>query len=71
LLPKKIKIKIHRNITLLVFYGFEEHRARVSENRAFRKLFGPKMDEVTGNRRRLLNYGLHDLYSSPNCVTTN
>jgi hypothetical protein len=26
----------------------EEHRLRVFENRALRKIFGPKRDEVTG-----------------------
>jgi hypothetical protein len=27
----------------------EEHRFRVFENRALRRIFGPKRDEVTGN----------------------
>jgi len=26
----------------------EEHRLRVFENRVLRRIFGPKMDEVTG-----------------------
>jgi hypothetical protein len=26
----------------------EEHRPRVFENRVLRRIFGPKMDEVTG-----------------------
>jgi hypothetical protein len=30
-----------------------------------RKIFGPKGDETTGDRRRLHNEGLHDMYSSP------
>jgi len=33
----------------------EEHRLRVFENRALRRVFGPKRDEVTGERRRLHN----------------
>jgi hypothetical protein len=33
-----------------------------------RKIFGPKMDEVTGERRKLNNEELNDLYSSPNIV---
>jgi hypothetical protein len=30
----------------------EEHRLRVFENRALRRIFGPKGDEVTGNLRK-------------------
>jgi len=33
-----------------------------------RRIFGPWRDEVTGNRRRLHNEELMDLYSSPNIV---
>jgi len=32
----------------------------------FRRIFGPKRDEVTGEWRRLRNEELNDLYSSPN-----
>jgi hypothetical protein len=31
----------------------EEHRLRVFENRMLRMIFGPKMDEVTGEWRKL------------------
>jgi hypothetical protein len=31
----------------------EERRLRVFENRMLRKIFGPKMDEVTGEWRKL------------------
>jgi hypothetical protein len=31
-----------------------------------RRIFGPKRDEVTGERRRLHNEELTDLYSTPN-----
>jgi hypothetical protein len=53
-----LKIKVYRNIILpVVLYGCEtwslilreERRLRVFENRALRRVFGPKRDEVTGN----------------------
>jgi hypothetical protein len=46
----------------------EEHRLRVFENRALRRIFGPKRDEVTGEWRKLHNEELHNLYSSPNII---
>jgi hypothetical protein len=44
----------------------EERRLRVIENRVLRRIFGPKRDEVIGERRKLHNEELNDLYSSPN-----
>ena len=38
------------------------------ENRASRNVFGPKRDEVTGERNKLHFEELNDLYSSPNIV---
>ena len=38
------------------------------ENMVLRRIFGPRRDEVTGNRRRLLNEEVNDLYCSPNIV---
>jgi hypothetical protein len=60
----------------LILYGCEtwsvtlreEHRLRVFENRALRRSFGPKRDEVTGGWRKLHNEELHDLYSSPSII---
>jgi hypothetical protein len=45
----------------------EERRLKVFENRVQRTVFGPKMDEVTGEWRKLHNE-LNDLYSLPNNV---
>ncbi|KAJ4445591.1 hypothetical protein ANN_12272 [Periplaneta americana] len=61
---------------LVVLYGCEtwtltlreEHRLRVFENKVFRKIFGAKRDEVTGERRKLHNTELHALYSSPDII---
>jgi hypothetical protein len=41
---------------------------RMFENRALRKIFGPKRDEGTGKWRKLHNEELNDFYSSPNIV---
>jgi hypothetical protein len=46
----------------------EEHRLRVFENRALRGIFGPKRDEVTGDRRKLHNGEPNNLYSSPDII---
>jgi hypothetical protein len=46
----------------------EEHRLRVFENRVLRRIFGPKMDEVTEEWRKLHNGELHNLYSSPGII---
>ena len=77
MLPKKLNIKIYRIIILpVVLYGFEtrsltlreERKLRVFENKVLRRVFGPKMDEVTGEWRKLHNVELSDLYSLPNIV---
>ena len=38
------------------------------ENRAWRRVFGPKRDEVIGEWRKLHDEDLSDLYSLPNIV---
>jgi hypothetical protein len=77
LLCKNTKTKIYGTIILpVVLYGCEtwsvtlreEHRLRVFENRALRRIFGPKRDGVTGEWRRLHNEELNDLYSSPTII---
>jgi hypothetical protein len=38
---------------------------KVFESGVFRRIFGPKRDEVTGGWRKLHNEELHNLYASP------
>jgi hypothetical protein len=40
----------------------------VFDNRVLRRIFGPKADEVTGERWKLHNEELHILFSSPNII---
>jgi len=70
LLSKNLKIKSYRTIILpVVLYGCEtwsltlreERRLRVFENRVWRRIFGPKRDEVTGEWRKLHNEEHSDL----------
>jgi hypothetical protein len=46
----------------------EEPRLRVFENRVLRRIFGPKIDEVTGEWRKLHNEEPNGLYSLPNIM---
>jgi hypothetical protein len=41
---------------------------KVFENRVQRRIFRPMRDEVTGERRKLHNEELRDLYSSPSII---
>ena len=41
---------------------------RVFENRVLRRIFGPKTDEVTRERRKLRNEELNDLFCSTNII---
>ena len=75
LLSKNVKIKVCRTTILpFVLCGCdtwshtlrEGRRLRVFENRVLRRIFGPKMDEVT--RRKLHIAELNDVYSSPNAI---
>ena len=46
----------------------EERKLRVFENMVLRRILGPRMDEVTGEWKRLHNEELNGLYTSPNVV---
>jgi len=75
LLSKNVNIKIYRTKILpVILYECEtwslklreERRLGVFEKRMLRRIFGPKRDEVTGERRKLHNEELNDMYCSPN-----
>ena len=55
---------------LVILYGYETWSLalRVFENRALKRIFGPKRDEVAGEWRKLYNEELTDMYFSPNIV---
>jgi hypothetical protein len=40
----------------------------VFEKRVLRRIFGPKIDEVTGGWRKVHNEERYNLYSSPNII---
>jgi len=72
-LLSKNRIRIYRNTVLsVVLYGCETwsltlrkgRRLRVFENRVLRRVFGTKMDELTGEWRKLHIEKLNDLCSS-------
>jgi hypothetical protein len=77
LLSRNLKVKTYKTIILpVVLYGCEtwslilreEHRLRVFENRVLRRIFGPGRDEVKGEWRKMHNWELHNLYSSPDVI---
>ncbi|KAJ4435345.1 hypothetical protein ANN_17958 [Periplaneta americana] len=77
LLSKNLKVRIYKTVILpVVLYGCEtwtltlrkEQKLKVFENKALRKIFGAKRDEVTGEWRKLHNTELHALYSSPDII---
>jgi hypothetical protein len=72
-----LKINIYRTIILpVVLYGCEtwsltlrdKRRLRVFENRVLRGIFGPKMDVVTGEWRKIHIEEPNDMHCSPKIV---
>jgi hypothetical protein len=68
-LPKNVKIRIYKTIIFLVVPNGcetlsltlrEEHRLRVFDNRVLKIIFGPKMDDMTGEWRKLHNEELRN-----------
>jgi hypothetical protein len=51
-----------------IFYREKSVMLRVFENRVLRSIFGPKIDEITWEWRKLPNEEFNDLYSSHNIV---
>lgn len=47
----------------------EDNSLRLFENRAIRRLFGPKREEVTGRCRKLHKGELHERHCPPNVIT--
>ncbi|KDR21895.1 hypothetical protein L798_00439, partial [Zootermopsis nevadensis] len=75
-ISKNLKIKIYKTTILpVVLYGCEtwspilreEHRLQVFENLVLRRIFWPRRED-DGIWRKLHNYELKNLYSSPNIV---
>jgi hypothetical protein len=76
LLSRNVKVKVYKSIILpFVLYGCEtwcltlrvEHRPRMFENRALRRMLGHKRDEVRGEWRKFHN-GCFIIYVSPNII---
>jgi hypothetical protein len=58
---EKRNVRLQRPLNIL-------NRLRVFENRALRRTFGPKGDEVRGGWGKLHNEERHNLYSSPSII---
>jgi hypothetical protein len=62
-----MKIKIWSLlVSPVVLYEWETWCHTVWEERGLRKQFGPNVEQVTGDGRKLHNEELHDKFSSPN-----
>jgi hypothetical protein len=68
LLSTNVKLRIYKTvISPVVLHGYETWSLTL-ENRVPRRIFGATRDEVTGGWRKLHNYELHNLYSSPSMI---
>jgi hypothetical protein len=76
-LDKNVKSIIYKiKILPMVLYGYatwsvtlrEDHRLRVFENRALRRISGPKRKKEIGGCRKLHNEELYNLQSSPSII---
>jgi hypothetical protein len=73
---KMLKIRIYRIILPVILYGDEMwspslregHKVKMFENKLLRKIFRPKMDEVSEQCKILHNKKFHDLYKSPSML---
>jgi hypothetical protein len=71
-----LRLKYTKPVLPDVLYGCEtwsltlreEHKLRMFENRALRRIFGPKRGEVTGQWSKLHNGELRNLYSSTDMI---
>ena len=66
--PQKRSGQFRQEKDSFLLSTIEQRSLGVFENRALRRMFGPKRDEVTGERRKLYNEEFNDLYCSPNIV---
>ena len=63
LLYKNVKVVISYECETWLLTLREERRLRVSENRVLWRILGPKMEEVTGEWRKVHKKELNGLYS--------
>jgi hypothetical protein len=64
LLPRNVKIKVHKNALCIGVKLCASHK--VFESRVLRKMLGVKREKVRGGCRKLCNEELHILRYSPN-----
>jgi hypothetical protein len=63
-----VEISSDKLFILVTIKNIAEHVLRVFGDRVPRKIFGHKMEEVIGERRKLHNEKLNDLYTLPNII---
>jgi hypothetical protein len=65
-----ITYKVYRTVIIPVVYGCETWSVTLKDGRRLRvlRILGTNRDKVRGEWRRLCNWELHDLYSSPHII---